>query len=405
MYFSYNAGENWIKLNASAPTISYRDIELHERDHDLIGERLVEEYTYWTTILHFGIYPIWQRIKAIPFFLFVMLGGTSNKHHCKLVECLLKALQRTVHPIHLMERPLVTTYLNLPKTPAQQRQSEVKVLEAEGKDIPFPGWETLRADALEDAPKTLLLIKDASGEPVRWLEGGQSPGFHRTTWDLRFPAPDPISFSTPGFRPPWAGIPQGPLAAPGIYSVELYVLHNGKLQTQGGAQEFIVKPIPALEGRDFEETFAFHKELNDLSREMNSAGSSLGEASNRLRHIEAALVQTSTLAPELFEQLAALTRQQAELITQLYGDRIRRSKDISVEPAIAGRLNQVLYGLSETSLPPTQTHHTNVALASQGFEQFKISLQDFWSELEKYETQGTAGRSTVHSGTKVKVIR
>ena len=86
-------------------------------------------------------------------------------------------------------------------------------------------------------------------------------------------------FFSPGFRPPWAGIPQGPLVAPGIYSVELYVLHNGKLQTQGGVQEFIVKPIPALEGRDFEETFAFHKELNDLSREMNSAGSSLGEAS------------------------------------------------------------------------------------------------------------------------------
>ena len=118
---------------------------------------------------------------------------------------------------------------------------------------------------------------------------------------------------------------------------------------------------------------------------MNSAGRSLGEASNRLRHIEAALVQTSTLAPDLFELLATLTKYQAELSTQLYGDRIRRSKDISVEPAIAGRLNQVLYGLSETSLPPTQTHRTNVTLAKQGFDQFKVSLQDFWSELEKYE--------------------
>ena len=282
----------------------------------------------------------------------------------------------------------ISYYLSdVPETAAQQRQSEVKVLEADGKDIPFPGWEALRADALEDAPKTLLLIKDASGEPVRWLEGGRSRGFHRTTWDLRLPAPDPISFATPGFRPPWAGTPQGPLAAPGTYSVELYVLHNGKLEAQGSVQEFVVKPIPAIEGRDFEETFAFHKELNDLSRDMSSAGRSLGEASNRLRHIEAALVQTSTLAPELFEQLAVLEQKQSELSTQLYGDRIRRSKDISVEPAIAGRLNQVLYGLSETSLPPTQTHRTNVTLARQGFDQFKVSLQDFWSELETYETQ------------------
>ena len=387
MYFSYNAGENWIKLNASAPTISYRDIELHERDHDLIGGTfgrgiyILDDYSPLRYIPDLAetqshtIFPVrdaWWYIEQTP----LQASGMPSQG---------SAAYRAPNPPY---GATISYYLSdLPKTPAQQRQSEAQVLEAEGKDIPFPGWETLRADALEDVPKTLLLIKDASGEPVRWLEGGQSRGLHRTTWDLRFPAPDPISFSTPGFRPPWVGIPQGPLVAPGIYSVELYVLYNGKLQTQGGAQEFIVKPIPALEGRDFEETFAFHKELNDLSREMNSAGSSLDEASNRLRHIEAALVQTSTLAPELFEQLAALTRQQAELITQLYGDRIRRSKDISVEPAIAGRLNQVLYGLSETSLPPTQTHHTNVALASQGFEQFKISLQDFWSELEKYETQ------------------
>ena len=41
----------------------------------------------------------------------------------------------------------ISYYLSeLPKTPAQQRQSEVQVLEAEGKDIPFPGWETLQAD-------------------------------------------------------------------------------------------------------------------------------------------------------------------------------------------------------------------------------------------------------------------
>ncbi len=387
MYFSYNAGENWIKLAASAPTISYRDIELHERDHDLIGGTfgrgiyILDDYSPLRHIPDLAenqrhtIFPVrdaWWYIQQTP----MQASGMPSQG---------SAAYRAPNPPF---GATISYYLaDVPETAAQQRQSAVKALEADGKDIPFPGWEALRADALEDAPKTLLLIKDASGEPVRWLEGGRSRGFHRTTWDLRLPAPDPISFATPGFRPPWAGTPQGPLAAPGTYSVELYVLHNGKLEAQGSVQEFVVKPIPAIEGRDFEETFAFHKELNDLSRDMSSAGRSLVEASNRLRHIEAALVQTSTLAPELFEQLAVLEQKQSELSTQLYGDRIRRSKDISVEPAIAGRLNQVLYGLSETSLPPTQTHRTNVTLARQGFDQFKVSLQDFWSELETYETQ------------------
>ncbi|MFT7055618.1 MAG: photosystem II stability/assembly factor-like uncharacterized protein, partial [Roseivirga sp.] len=37
IYFSPNMGENWIKLGSGAPTIPFRDIELHERDNDIVG--------------------------------------------------------------------------------------------------------------------------------------------------------------------------------------------------------------------------------------------------------------------------------------------------------------------------------------------------------------------------------
>jgi photosystem II stability/assembly factor-like uncharacterized protein len=37
LYFSYNKGTNWVKLDAGVPTIPFRDIELHQRDGDLVG--------------------------------------------------------------------------------------------------------------------------------------------------------------------------------------------------------------------------------------------------------------------------------------------------------------------------------------------------------------------------------
>ena len=37
LYYSTNKGKNWYKLSTGVPTISFRDIELHERDNDLVG--------------------------------------------------------------------------------------------------------------------------------------------------------------------------------------------------------------------------------------------------------------------------------------------------------------------------------------------------------------------------------
>ena len=37
IYFSINKGANWNKLDGGVPTISFRDLELHSRDNDLVG--------------------------------------------------------------------------------------------------------------------------------------------------------------------------------------------------------------------------------------------------------------------------------------------------------------------------------------------------------------------------------
>ena len=89
---------------------------------------------------------------------------------------------------------------------------------------------------------------------MRWIEGIAEKGLQRTSWDLRYSAPDPIDFRKPDFTPPWVGEPQGPLAAPGTYSVTLYVLHEGVLEAQGTVmlrsfliyEQFDPRPFPSL---------------------------------------------------------------------------------------------------------------------------------------------------------------
>jgi len=401
LYFTYNQGENWLKLGTGAPTISFRDIELHEREGDLIGGTfgrgiyILDDYTPLRHIASLEekavstVLPVrdaWWYIEQVPMQAKGMPSQGSSAY-------------RADNP----DYGALITYLvsDLPKTAAQQRKDETRQLAAENKDVPFPGWDQLREESMEDGPMTLLLIKDENGAPIRWLKGASSNGLHRITWDLRLPAPDPISFATPGFRPPWAGTPQGPLVTPGAYSVELYQEYNGTLRQLGEAQNFTVKPIPAIEGRDFEATFAFHKQMNDLSRKMSSAGRILGEASNRMRHVEEAILQSSSLDPTLFQELKDLEVSHAQLSLNLYGDRVRQRRDIAVEPAIMGRLNQVIYGLSGTSLAPTQTHRENVEIAEKDFAQFMDELSEFSDRLESYESQVQAAGAPYTPGRKL----
>ena len=100
--------------------------------------------------------------------------------------------------------------------------------------IPFPGWEVLREQAHENEPQVLLLVKDESGQPIRWIEGAEALGVHRASWDLRLPAPHAINLIKPAFKPPWAGDPKGPLVAP--RQVYRHPLHHPS-RGDGGTRE------------------------------------------------------------------------------------------------------------------------------------------------------------------------
>ena len=141
--------------------------------------------------------------------------------------------------------------------------------------------------------------------------------------------------------------------------------------------------------------------MNDLSRKVSSAGRILGEASNRIRHVEEAIFQSSSLDPTLFQELKDLEVSHAQLSLNLYGDRVRQRRDIAVEPAIMGRLNQVIYGLSGTSLAPTQTHRENVEIAEKDFAQFMDELIEFSDRLESYESQVQAAGAPYTPGRKL----
>lgn len=401
IYFSVNKGTSWKKLDAGVPTIPFRDLELHARDNDLVGATfgrglyVLDDYSPLREIASnnngstntlFSIRDAWWYIPNVPMQAKEMptLGSTY----------------------FVAENPpfgaVFTYYIKeLPKTQKEKRQASDKELATQNSNVPFPGWDRLREEATEQTPLVMLLVRDEKGDAIRWIEGISKPGVHRVNWDLRFPAPNPITLTQPAFKPPWVGDPQGPLAAPGKYNVELFILDNGQLQSQGVPQSFLVRPVPSISAEGAAEATAFQQATSELSRRISGVNKQLGEAGEKLKHMKVAIKQAPKATPALFATMNTINTRLTNLQMVLMGDRIKQGMNESTPPSIMSRVGRVIYGHWNTSQLPTETQRSSIEIATNDFSRFRVDVTSFFQDLEALEGELEAAGAPWTPGRKM----
>lgn len=375
IYASTNRGVNWRKLDGNVPTIPFRDLKIQRRDDDLVGATfgrgfyVLDDYSALREIANgaldadaalFPVRDAWWYVPLVP---------NQAKGRPTLGSTDFAAANPPFGA-------LLTYHVKSELTTAKGRRNQSeRALRAQEQDVPFPGWDALLAESLESAPKALVLIRDSQGQPVRWIEGPTTKGIHRINWDLRHPAPDAITLEVPDFVPPWAGSPEGPLAAPGRYSAELILIENGQARSIGSPREFEVKPVPtAPSGTDFAAVAAFQKETLDLMRDIADAQRTVRRTHGLLARMRAAVKEAATGVPALYEKLDAMDAALTALDTRLSGDRIRQRLEEATVPSIAGRVRRVVNGHWNTRQAPTETMRRSLEIASDEFGQLKADL-------------------------------
>ncbi|MFC1660000.1 WD40/YVTN/BNR-like repeat-containing protein [Gemmatimonadota bacterium] len=376
IYFTPNGGTNWHMLKSGVPTISFRDIKIHRRDTDLVGATfgrgfyVLDDYSPLREMAGgalegqgtlFPVRDAWWYIPNAP-------GQAPG-------------LPTQGSTVYIAPNPpfgaVITYWLNdVPETQAGARREAEKELRVRSEDVPFPGWETLRGESMEGEPTVLLLVRDAQGEPIRWIEGPAQKGLHRVNWDLRRPAPDAIRFRSGGFQAPWDSDPRGSLAAPGTYRVELFLVTANGVSAIGEAQDFEVKPVPtAPPGTDFAAVADFQFRVSELAREMAGAIAEMERMRDRLRHMRAALVQTPKADPGLYARIDEMSQRLEEMNLQFSGDPIRGQWNMPSAPSIRDRVGYVQYGHWDTRQEPTETQKTNVEIAEREYATFLGELR------------------------------
>jgi photosystem II stability/assembly factor-like uncharacterized protein len=402
LYFTPDRGRNWVRFEGGVPTISFRDVKIQRRENDVVGATfgrgfyVLDVYSALREIAdgaldgEAALFPVrdaWWYVPSVP-------GQAAGKPSLGSDDF------TAPNPPY---GAIFTYYLDqVPKTSKKQRLEREEELRENEEDVPFPGWETLHSEALEQGPMVLLTVRDAQGQAVRRIEGPVEAGLHRVNWDLRLPPADPIELAPPAFLPPWYDPPKGPFAAPGTYSVELALLSSKGVETLAEARRFEVKPVPgfSLEEPDFQAVTAFQAETAELYRQVAGAAEEMQRAEDRLPYLRKALREAPAADPALFADLDEIEASLANLRLRLLGDRIRGKWNEPSVPTVRQRVGQVAYGHWDTRQAPTATQRQSLEVARGEFagllgelsEMLEVELPGFEAKLEAAGAAWTPGR-------------
>ncbi len=202
LFFSVDGGLNWVQLKSGLPTIPFRDLEIQQREDDLVAA------TFGRGFYVLDDYSALRYLNAETWASEAMLFPPHEAkifHELGYVDAGFGNFTTPNPPFGAM----LTYYVS-------------------GKLSP------------SDNCSIALTITIPDGEPIRRIEEPFAVGLHRVVWDLRGEAAP----QDPGERR--RRPPQGPLVEAGTYTVTLSMIFDGRETVLGTPQTVEVKAVSDL---------------------------------------------------------------------------------------------------------------------------------------------------------------
>jgi hypothetical protein len=401
VFFTVDGGQKWVQLKGGMPVIAVRDLEIQRRENDLVvgtfgrGIYILDDYTPLRSVdeaaleqeaLLFPVKDASMYIESRP------IGGPGKGF---------LGDDFYVAPNPPFGAAITYYFKDTIKTRLDSRLEREKKAEEEEKPYEYPTWDDLRAERLEEKPAIVLTVRDGDGNVVRRLTNPASAGMQRVTWNLRYPASDPVSLSPPP-EDPFSDPPEGPMVVPGTYTVSLAKLVDGKQTSLGDPQPFAAQPLglATLGAEDKRALLAFQQKTARLQRAVLGAVSLTRETQTRLDYLTKAVLDTPAADPRLGEELNSMAQRLDGLRVALTGDPVLEERNEPSLPSIASRVGRVVSGQWASSSAPTQTNVGAYEIAGSAFETVlrdlrqlvEVDLKRFEAKLEQAQAPWTPGR-------------
>ena len=362
VYFSTDRGDSWTELGGGLPTISFRDLKIHPREGDLVGATFGRSLYVLDDISPLrGLQR--DQLARKPATLLPMRD--ADLYEPRYVLGGRKGIGSLGSGNFHADNPpfgaVFTYYLRDGFESAKARRTErEKEANKAGRDVPFPGYDALEAERLEDAPKLWLVVTDAAGEVVRRIEAPAKKGIHRLAWDLRRSSAMPLGdgpYAKKDADDDDDGRPSGRWVEPGTYAVTLMREQDGRLEQLDGPLSFEVERLRegSLPAKPAAERVAFAERYEGLRARDRELREDLGELKKEIAKARERLVRSDAadVAADL-ARVREVERRLAALDVRLGGEPSRSKVGEKVDPTLGSRIGET-YRAAGLQYGPTAT--------------------------------------------------
>ena len=376
-----HAGPSWVRLKGGLPTISVRDLEIQRRENDLVlatfgrGFYVLDDYSplrFMDEALAaeraylFPVKDAWAYVPSRP------MGGQEKG---TMGDAFFTAPNPPFGAVF-------TYYLPEDLESAKERRKrEEQARLARGEEIAYPERRALAAEDVERPPEVLLVVSDEAGDVVRRVPGPRRAGLHRVAWNLRY-----ASAAPPG---PGGREGDGPMAAPGLFSVRPVAVRNGVYEDLAQPRSFRVEPLGAatLPAADRDALLAFQREVAALQRAALAVDRAARETGDRLGLLRRAVRAAPGLDAAAYEtRIAAFETRLFDLRRVLSRDRTALDRAEFAPPSILDRIGRIARAGFTATSAPTATHRDSRAVATDQLadvsEALRVLAEDELAALE-----------------------
>ncbi len=356
LFWTVDGGARWIKLKGS-PTISFRDVTIQRRENDLVGASfgrgffVLDDYSPLrdlsdeTFAKEAELFAVKDALWYVPRSIVSSQGS---------------AQYAADNP------PFGATFTYWLKedleTMEEQRRTSEKALATTDADIPFPGWDALEQERLQEDPKIMLTIRDEQGQVVNRVKAKGKRGLHRVSWDLGRASQNAIRLPQSAREEGgFFGRGGGFKATPGTYSVTLSKVVDGVVTDLAGPEDFQVVPLRkgALPGASYEEIAAFRSRLESLQEDVTATTTILSNYQDKVKAMQTAASRVEGESADLIKQIHMARGTLAALAQALSGN---QSKETVGEPQAPTPRSWMFVGVRamRTTYGPTKMHEQSV---------------------------------------------
>ena len=375
VFFTIDAGRQWTKLTGNTPNIAFRDLVIQTRENDLVGATfgrsffVLDDYSplrdVTTDMLQNDtvLFPVRRAHWYVP----------RRPYGCAKSGC--PGSQGDGHFVAPNPDFGATFTYYLPKaiqSMKDQRREAEKEREKKNQDVAFSSWDQLMSEELADDPAIIFTVTDSNGDTVRYLEGPVEAGFHRITWDLRYPILDPWE---PEEERDEQIAATGVLVAPGTYTVSMHTRENGVSTDTSQSQTFDVVSIrePTLPGSSQAQRIAYSMQVDDLKRAVDGTINSIDEIIVQLDAIKDVL-KNSTADWALYERAYSIRNRVKQQRDRLEKNDTLSAFGVNGEMAVSDRLWHARYAPTTNAYGPTDTQRQSFNIARDTYADIGTQL-------------------------------